>query len=66
MYEFSDNGQYSLNSWNYDLQCNNTNKILNVNIDRSNLKLKLLYELRMEVLNKRLQQIMYHNRNRRK
>jgi len=66
MYEFSDNGQYSSNSWNYDLQCNDTNKTLNVNIDRSNLKLKLLYELRMEMLNKRLEQIMYHSRNRKK
>jgi len=60
---FSDNGPYSLKSSNNDLQCNNNNKTINVNIDRSNLKLKLLHELRMEVLNKRLEQIMYHNRN---
>jgi len=62
MFEFSDNnGRNSLNTWNNDLQCNNSNNRLNVNIDRSNLKLKLLYELRMEVLNKRLEQIMYHS-----
>lgn len=63
MYAFSDNGPYSLKILNNDLQCNKSNKRINVNIDRSNLKLKLLHELRMEVLNKRLEQIMYHNRN---
>lgn len=62
MYLFSDNTPYSMKSLNNDLPCNNNNKRININIDRSSLKLKLLYELQMEVLNKRLEQIMYHNR----
>jgi len=53
MYEFSDNEPYS-------------NKRLNINIYRSNLKLKLSYEHRMQVLNKQLEQIMYHSRNQEK
>lgn len=66
MYEFSDIGPYSLKSWNNDLPHNNRNKRLNINIDHSNLKLKLLYELRMEVLNKQLEQIMYQSRHQEK
>lgn len=52
-----------MKSLNNDLPCNNNNKKINVNIDRSSLKPKLLHKLQMEVLNKRLEQIMYHNRN---
>lgn len=62
---FSDNGPYFLNSsnsWYNDLQCNNSNKWLNVNTDHSNLKVKSLYELRMKVLNKRLEQLMFNSR----
>lgn len=60
-YAFSDVGLYLLNSWNSNLQWNTSDKGPNI-IDRSNLKLKLLHESRMEELNKRLKQIL----NRRK
>lgn len=63
--EFSENGQYLLNSWNTGLPCYNS-RCLNENIDKSNLKRSLLHEFRMKELNERLKQIMMFNHQNKK